>query len=279
MRTLVRLSAAAVCVGGLALFLFSAGCGSRHSESQAPAAGGTSSTSAPAPDSTPPPPPPLSAELERGRQVFVENCAMCHGESGSGDGDFGEGLKQKAGVSPANLADRVNLDRLGAAGVKRVIEKGGAHTGKSNMMPAWAELLTKPQIDDVANYVMHLPDLSPGVSSYTSRTYNRAAPGEAAAGRSLFLHHCAACHGTEGHGDGALAAGLKKQHNVQPRNLTDSTYIAHKSDRDLFMTITLGGGHMGKSPYMPVWAGYLTPDQVKDLVSYIRVISRTAAQP
>jgi mono/diheme cytochrome c family protein len=30
---------------------------------------------------------------------------------------------------------------------------------------------------------------------------------------------------------------------------------------------------------MPVWAGYLTPDQVKDLVSYIRVISHTAPQP
>ncbi|MGH7741208.1 MAG: c-type cytochrome [Candidatus Eiseniibacteriota bacterium] len=274
MRTLIRLSMVAVCAIALALFVLSSGCGSKQSEPPAPAPG---SSATPAADSSSPP--PLSAELERGRQVFVENCAMCHGESGSGDGDFGVGLKQKAGVSPANLADRVNLDRLGAAGVRRVIEKGGAHTGKSNMMPAWAELLSKQQIDDVANYVMHLPDLAPGVSSYTQRAYLNTAPGAAEAGGQLFVHHCAACHGTEGRGDGALAAGLKKQHNIQPRNLTDSTYISHKSDRDLFLTITLGGGHMGKSPYMPVWAGYLTPDQVKDLVSFIRVISRTAPQP
>ena len=277
MRTLVRIWAVAVCAAGLAMFIFSSGCGKSQNASQAPAAGGTATTAAP--DSTPPPPPPLSAELERGREVFVENCAMCHGESGNGDGDFGQGIKAKAGVSPANLADRVNLDRLGAAGVRRVIEKGGAHTGKSNMMPAWAELLTKQQIDDVANYVLHLPDLAPGVSSTTARNYATTPSGEPAAGRQLFVHHCAACHGSEGRGDGALAAGLKKQHNVQPRNLTDSTYIASKTDRDLFMTITLGGGHMGKSPYMPVWAGYLTPDQVKDVVSYIRVISHTAPQP
>lgn len=274
MRRLVRITTVAACAAGLTLFLLSGGCGSRKSE---PA---TSAVTPGAPDTTtPPPPPPLTAELLRGKQVFIENCAMCHGEGGNGDGDFGEGLKQKAGVSPANLSDRVNLDRLGAAGVRRVIEKGGAHTGKSNMMPAWAELLTPQQIDDVANYVMHLPDLAPGVSSYTSRTYANTPQGEASSGRQLFVHHCAACHGMEGHGDGALAAGLKKQHNIQPRNLTDSTYIVHKTDRDLFMTITLGGGHMGKSPYMPVWAGYLTPEQVKDLVSYIRVISRTPAQP
>jgi mono/diheme cytochrome c family protein len=272
MRTLVRLTTAGALSGALALFIFSSGCGKQ--QNPAPAA---SQTAAPA--DTTPAPPPLSAELQRGKEVFLENCAMCHGESGNGDGDFGEGLKQKAGVSPANLSDRVNLDRLGAAGVHRVIEKGGAHTGKSNMMPAWAGLLTPQQIDDVANYVMRLPELAPGVSSYTSRSYANTPPGQAAAGEQLFIHHCAACHGAGGHGDGPLAAGLQKQHSIRPRNLTDSTYIAHKTDRDLFMTITLGGGHMGKSPYMPVWAGYLSPNQVKDLVSFIRVISRTTPQP
>ena len=45
------------------------------------------------------------------------------------------------------------------------------------------------------------------------------------------------------------------------------------------MTISLGGGHVGKSPYMPAWAVYLSPGQVKDLVSYIRTISRTESQP
>jgi cbb3-type cytochrome c oxidase subunit III len=203
---------------------------------------------------------------------------MCHGDGGNGDGDFGEGLQQKAGVSPANLTDRVIQDRLGRAGVRRVIEKGGAHTGKSNLMPAWGEKLTPRQIDDVANFVMHLPDQPPGVSSYAQRAYAKSAPGVPAEGQRLFVHHCAACHGMQGKGDGTLAAGLKASHNIQPRNLTDSKYLSTKTDKDLFMTITLGGGHVGKSPYMPVWAGYLTPDQIQSLVSYIRVISHSTPQ-
>jgi len=30
---------------------------------------------------------------------------------------------------------------------------------------------------------------------------------------------------------------------------------------------------------MPAWAVYLTPEQIKDIVSYIRAISHTAARP
>jgi cbb3-type cytochrome c oxidase subunit III len=231
------------------------------------------------PQATAAAPKPVSANFVRGQQIFLEYCAMCHGDAGNGDGDFGEGLKQKAGVSPANLTDRVIQDRLGHAGVRRVIEKGGGHTGKSNLMPAWGESLTPRQIDDVANYVMHLPDLPAGVSSSTQRAYANSPPGVPAEGLRLFVHHCAACHGMQGKGDGALAASLKAKHNIQPRNLTDSKYLSTKTDKELFMTVTLGGGHMGKSPYMPVWAGYLTPEQIKNLVSYIRVLSHTTPQP
>jgi cytochrome c oxidase cbb3-type subunit III len=222
---------------------------------------------------------PVSANFARGQQIFLENCALCHGETGYGDGDFSEKLKAKAGTSPANLTDRQVQERLGRGGVHHVIEKGGASMGKSNMMPAWGKRLTPDQIDDVTNFVMHLPDLPAGISSFTQHEYAKSGPGAPAEGERLFAHHCAACHGVLGKGDGTLAAGLKAAHNVQPRNLTDSKYLATKSDKDLFMTITLGGGHFGKSPYMPVWAGYLTPDQIKSLVSYIRVISHTAPQP
>jgi mono/diheme cytochrome c family protein len=227
------------------------------------------------PDSTRPP----SANFLRGRQIFMEHCAMCHGDNGTGDGDFSVRVRMSAGRNPANLTDRGNLQRLGRAGVRRVIAQGGAHTGRSNFMPAWGEELTSGEIDDVANFVWRLPEATPGVGSLAKRDFAQTSTGAADEGKRLFLHHCAACHGQTGHGDGRLAANLKAKHNVQPRNLTDSLYVSHKTDKDLFMTIRLGGGHMGKSPYMPVWAGYLTPEQTKSLVSYIRVLSRTAPQP
>jgi mono/diheme cytochrome c family protein len=257
MRSLVRIVAGTTLALGIAAMVMGA-------------------TNTPAPDPTPK---PLSPKLQRGRQIFIEFCAMCHGEDGSGDGDFGVELKSKSGVSPANLTDRGNLQRLGRGGVRRVIAQGGAHTGRSNFMPSWGERLTPHQIDDVASYVYEIPELMPGISAERVRAYTSAPPGIPAEGHRLFLHHCAACHGMLGHGDGPLAAGIKAKAKVSPRNLTDTAYMGRMTDRDLFMTVSLGGGHMGKSPYMPVWAGYLKPDQIKDLVSYIRAISHTPTQP
>jgi cbb3-type cytochrome c oxidase subunit III len=222
---------------------------------------------------------PMSSSFTHGQAVFVEYCAMCHGDNGVGDGELAAELRQRTGIPPANLTDRSRIARLGRAGVHRVIVLGGAHTGRSNMMPAWGERLDARQINDVADYVMHLPDAAPGISSTTLRAYLSTPPGVPEDGHRLFLHNCAACHGTDARGDGPLAAVLKAKHQIQPRNLTDSTYMAQKTDQQLFMTVTLGGGHMGKSPYMPAWAGYLEPAQIKSLVSYIRAVSHTAPQP
>jgi cytochrome c6 len=260
MRTTVRLLGVATLIAGTLAFALAS---QEAAKAQAPGAAH----------------PPMSLSISRGQQTFLEHCAMCHGDGGEGDGEMAGALQRKAGVAPANLTDRGRLERLQRTGVRRVIVRGGAHTGRSNLMPAWGEKLSKQQVEDVTDFVMHLPDATPFVPPATLRAYMSAPPGAPIEGRRLFVHHCAACHGSEGRGDGTFAQVLKAKRHVQPRNLTDSTYLALKSDRDLFVTVSLGGGHVGKSPYMPTWAGYLTPDQIKDLVSYIRAISHTVLRP
>jgi copper resistance protein D len=56
-----------------------------------------------------------------------------------------------------------------------------------------------------------------------------------ATGESLFAANCAACHGTEGHGDGPAAASLK----TMPADLT-ADHIYEHPDGDLFWWITHG---------------------------------------
>ena len=65
------------------------------------------------------------------------------------------------------------------------------------------------------------------------------------------------------------------RHQIRPRNLTDSTYFATKTDQELYATISLGGAHMGKSMYMPSWSYTFPPAQIKDLLAYVRAISHT----
>ncbi len=217
--------------------------------------------------------------LESGARGYQEYCAMCHGNEGYGDGDVAGNLKKDASVSVARLNDAGRLSVLGRAGVKRVIVNGGAHTGRSNLMPAWGNKLSATLVDDITDYVCSLPTQKPGIPVSTLQHYLEAPAGTPAAGRALYVHNCSACHGPYGKGDGSFAQALRQKHKIRPHNLTDSTYIATRTDQQLFVTISLGGGHVGKSPYMPAWSVYLSPAQIKDVVSYVRAISHTESRP
>jgi len=219
------------------------------------------------------------AALQRGQEAFLAHCAMCHGDGGNGDGDVAVAIRQRSGVTVARLNDRETLSRLTRADVIRVIEQGGAHTGRSNLMPAWGNMLDRGLIGDIADFVMTLADSNPAIPRSTMQHYLEAPSGVPSEGRELYVHHCAACHGSFAKGDGPLAEQLWNTHHVRPRNLTDSTYIAGKTDQQLFAIISLGGGHFRKAVQMPAWTVTLTPAQIKSIVAYVREVSNTAPRP
>jgi mono/diheme cytochrome c family protein len=250
------------------LVSFVSACQSR-SETAAPATTSTTTTL----DSA------TVAVLDPGQQAYLTNCALCHGQWGGGDGPVADQLEKQAHVRPAALNDSARIGRLSRPDLIAVIEKGGAHTGRSNLMPPWSGKLPQATIEKLADFVRALPDLSPSTPSATVQEFLSSPPGSAPNGRKLFVFTCAMCHGPEGHGDGIMADTLWARNRIRPRNLTDSTYFAGKTDQEMFATISLGGAHFHKSGYMPMWSVTLTPAQIKDLVSYIRSISRTASRP
>jgi mono/diheme cytochrome c family protein len=204
---------------------------------------------------------------------------MCHGDQGNGDGDMAVNIKQTANVTVARLNDPETMGRLSRDQIKQVIAKGGGHTGRSNIMPAWGEKLDPATIDDIATYVSLVSGANPAIPAATLEHYLEAPPGVPAEGRVLFVHHCSACHGPYGKGDGPFGERLWQTRQVRPRNLTDSTYIGKKTDKDLYAVISLGAGHFKKSAMMPAWSVTLTPGQIKNVVAYVREISHTASKP
>lgn len=217
------------------------------------------------------------AHLAGAQKIYLANCAMCHGTWGQGDGPLAAQLQKESGAVATHLNDRARLDSLGRDQVVQVIERGGAHTGRSNLMPPWGERLAREDIGAIADFVMALPDLHREVPPTTMARYLEAPPGASAEGRRLFVTMCTACHGPGGKGDGRFADSMYVRNKIRPRDLTDSLYFSRMKDSELYATISLGGGFFHKSPYMPVWGVSLSPDQIKDLVSYIRVLSRTAS--
>lgn len=101
----------------------------------------------------------------------------------------------------------------------------------------------------------------------TSPAATAAAPIDAKAAKEMFDTRCAACHGTNGKGDGPGAAAL----TPKPRDYTDKAWQKSVTDDQIKKTILLGGAAVGKSPIMPASPDLDSkPQVVEGLVQIIR---------
>jgi cytochrome c oxidase cbb3-type subunit III len=117
-------------------------------------------------------------ELERdpsalgvGRNLFLNNCAACHGSDGGGAPGF------------PNLTDK---DWLWGGTPEKVVET--ISNGRMGVMPPWGEALGSRGVEDVLDYVFSLQG-------------RRLEAGDVAAGKEKFSQLCAACHGADARGN------------------------------------------------------------------------------
>ena len=80
-------------------------------------------------------------------------------------------------------------------------------------------------------------------------------------GADLFKSKCAVCHGADGKGDTAMG----KKFNLRDLGSAD---VQKQSDAELAGIIGKGKGKM------PAYDGKLTPDQVQDMVKFIRTLKK-----
>jgi cytochrome c oxidase cbb3-type subunit III len=124
--------------------------------------------------------------LRVGRNLFVNNCAACHGSDGRGAPGF------------PNLTDHDWL----WGGTPEAIYQSIA-SGRDSTMPAWREVLGGDAgVDDVLKYVMSLSGRQILGSNIVK-------------GREKFQTICAACHGADGRGNPLVGAP----------NLTDHVWL------------------------------------------------------
>lgn len=107
-------------------------------------------------------------------------------------------------------------------------------------------------------------------SSETHETTNGPGAGgaiDSASAKEIFVSRCAACHGTNGDGNGPAAAAL----NPKPRNYHDKEWQKKVTDEELKKAITYGGAAVGKSPNMPGNPDLdAKPEVVEGLVRIVR---------
>jgi mono/diheme cytochrome c family protein len=96
-------------------------------------------------------------------------------------------------------------------------------------------------------------------------------PRDAPPAQRLYLSHCAECHGANGHGSWRATLFL-----LRPRNLADPRRVGPLSDAYLFDLVKNGGAPIGK-PGMPAFGYHLSDEQIREVVRYVRSLSRAPA--
>src|SRR5215475_4708217 len=177
----------------------------------------------------------LALARARGKTVFGDNCAPCHGGGAAGAKGY-PNLNDDDWLWGGSLDQIMQTIEFGARS-----GNGKAHEGQ---MLAFGRdgVLKKDEIVTVANFVRSLSGLS-------------TAPGyDAAAGKKIFDENCVSCHGESGKGNQELGAP----------NLTDKIWLYGSDEATLIETIT-----NGRAGVMPAWIGRLDPVTIKALTVYV----------
>ncbi|MEM8632331.1 MAG: cytochrome-c oxidase, cbb3-type subunit III [Pseudomonadota bacterium] len=160
--------------------------------------------------------------VSAGAAVFRTNCSQCHGSGAAG--------VQASGYP--NLLDDAwlwggGIDEI-AYTVRHGIRNEQSPDSHWSQMPAYGEILSDEEIDNVVNYVLTMS----GQGELADAT-------KAEAGSEIFLDQCSACHGEEGMGDPTQGAP----------NLTDAIWLYGGDPETLLETVAYA-----RFGIMPAWS-------------------------
>lgn len=129
-----------------------------------------------------------------------------------------------------------------------------------NPRPFWAQY---KQERELANRKM--PKLTEkGEMPTAGGATNLAASSDPAVAK--FAQFCSTCHGDDGQGNGAGAAGL----TPKPRNFHDKAWQGKVDDAHIAGVIKEGGAKFGLSAVMPPWGAVLNQAELDGIVQMIR---------
>jgi mono/diheme cytochrome c family protein len=94
----------------------------------------------------------LNGDVVKGEATYKLYCALCHGDTGAGDGVGAAAIEPK----PRKFNDKAIMDSISDAQMVTVIKEGGSAVGKSMFMVSWKAILNDEQVKDVGTYIRTL---------------------------------------------------------------------------------------------------------------------------
>ena len=159
---------------------------------------------------------PEAEAMRRGKDIYLAQCAVCHGIEGDGQGFLGEGFQ----VKPRDFTRGTYKFRSTHNGefpsitdIERTIRVGVPGT----TMPGWSQFLSEDQVRDVARYLIVFSEslqdswkeqevpVAIEIPPVPENLETLVEQGR----REYVAKQCAPCHGATGVGDGATSQDLR----------------------------------------------------------------------
>ncbi|GGO69899.1 cystathionine beta-lyase [Nocardioides deserti] len=191
-----------------------------------------------------------TAQVEKGRELFLVGCAFCHGQNGEGiltqrgDTQLGPPL---AGVGAAAVDFQVGTGRM------PMVQPG-------QQAPDKAPVYSQEEIDALGAYVA---SLGPGPAVPDEEQYSLEGLSEEereeaiVRGGQIFLTNCTACHNFNGSG-GAMPRGgyAPALHDIEPKYIYEAMLTGPQQ--------------------MPNFSnGNLPPEEKRDVIAYLESLRET----
>lgn len=200
-------------------------------------------------------------DLAKGKKLYIERCAHCHGDGGDGVGsatdyvfpkprDFTSGVYKFRSRHETEDGNTISSD----SDIYRSICEG-LH---GSSMPGWCGFFTDKQVWQLVHYIKTFAEVFTEDKPGEPIDYGgeiSSSPESIAKGKEAFEKdfECYTCHGMAGRGNGPRAIeGLEDDwgHRAWPANLTQPwTYRGGMSRKDIFRNVVMGIGGTPMPPF------------------------------
>ncbi len=184
---------------------------------------------------------PTLAEAAKGAQLFQKYCALCHGKLAEG----------YAADNAPSMVSRTFRETATTEFLRTSIARGRPGTAMAAYAQEVGGPLSATDIDCIIGYTRRIAPPQPAPP--TVALLETKGFGAVGRGQTLYMTHCASCHGWSTQRGTAL-------HLFNPQLLA--------SVKDSFLRYAIQNGRPGTK--MEPWTGKLTPQQIDDVIAYLR---------
>lgn len=212
------------------------------------------------------------ADSARGEQLYLRECAACHGADGDGEGPGAYILAQRPRnfqIGVFKLRSTITGENPSDEDLFSTITRGIAGSTGA-MMPNFASLTEQDRWSLVAHIKKIAEIDEPGKPMQIPP---QPAEVDIAFGKKVYERlECNDCHGSSGHGDGSSALTLEddQKRRIWPPDLTNGQFKGGNEPAEIYERIVTG---MDGSP-MPSFATKATSEEIWALTMYVLSLAK-----